>query len=115
VTGTSRRTWYRSPGARSRQTCLEADGGTASGVGPGLALLDVDVVGQAEHALGDDVAENLGGAAADGEGRTEEEAGDPLLPFGVEALLGEHALRAEEVLGQAEHPLAVGIAEGLAQ
>ena len=39
----------------------------AASLGPGLALLDVDVVGQAEHALGDDVALHLAGAAADGE------------------------------------------------
>src|SRR5581483_241751 len=53
------------------------DGGAALGFGPGLALFDVDVVGEAEDALGDDVAEDLGGAAADGQRRAEEEAGDP--------------------------------------
>jgi len=36
-----------------------ADGGAALGLGPGLALFHVDVVGEGEHALGDDVAQHL--------------------------------------------------------
>src|SRR5207342_2365292 len=52
------------------------DGG--AGVGPRPAGLDVDVVGQAEHALGDDVALDLPRPAAHGQRLGEEEAGVPV-------------------------------------
>lgn len=44
------------------------------GLGPGLADLGVDVVGKAEHPLGEDVALDLAGAATDGQGGGEQEA-----------------------------------------
>ena len=50
----------------------------------GLALLDVVVVREAEQALGDDVAQHLAGAAADGERGAEQEAAHPWFPLGSE-------------------------------
>ena len=50
------------------------------GVAPAETLLDVDVVGQAEHALGDDVALHLAGAAADRQRPGEQVA---VVPAGV--------------------------------
>jgi MFS family permease len=46
-------------------------------LGPREAGLDIDVVGQPENALGDDVALHLAGAAADGERGREQEAVGP--------------------------------------
>ena len=50
----------------------------AAGLRPGLALLDVEVVGEAEQPFGDDVVQHLARAAADRERGTEEEAAVPL-------------------------------------
>src|SRR5688572_16354508 len=55
-----------------------------------LGLFHPDVVREAEHPLGDDVALHLGGAAPDGERRREEE---PVVPLAV----GQHPGRAPQV------------------
>src|SRR5690349_2642398 len=87
----------------------------APGLSPRFSLLHVDVVGQAEQALADDVAQHLRGAAAHGQGGAEEEAVRPLLPLGPDRVAGEHAFGPEQILGQVVDLLAVRVVEGLAQ
>src|SRR5687768_6403933 len=83
---------------------------------PRLALLAVDVVGEAEHPLGDDVALHLRGATADREGASEQEPVVPAVLVGsVErTAIGEHALGAGQVLGQLHELLPVLVGEQLA-
>src|SRR5581483_9937163 len=87
----------------------------APGLSPRFSLLHVNVVGQAEEALADDVAQHLRRAAAHGEGGAEQEAVSPLLPLGPHGVAGEHAVGAEQVLGEVVDLLAVRVVEGLAQ
>src|SRR5687768_2863816 len=69
---------------------------------PSLARFDVDVMGQAEDSLPDDVALHLRRAAADGQRRREQE---PVVPHATRPV--EHAVRAGEVLRRAHDVLAV--------
>jgi hypothetical protein len=72
-------------------------------------------VGEAEHALADDVALHLGGATADLEGLGEQEAVVPRARFRAEGTgVGEHACRAGQVLGQVHDRLAVAVGQRLA-
>lgn len=87
----------------------------AAALGPGEAGLDVEVVGQVEDPLGDDVALHLAGATADGESRREEEAVVPGSGVGPQrAPVGQHPAGAGEVLGQAHEPLPVLVGDDLA-
>ncbi len=86
---------------------------------------DVDVVGQAEHPLGDDVALHVAGAAADGERRARTGSRSATLAGRSEAVQprptpsgrrasAPRACRALEVLGQGHDRLAVLVGEDLA-
>src|SRR4051794_25974087 len=71
---------------------------------PRLARLCVDVVGQAQHALADDVSLHLRRATPDGEGRREQKAVVPLAIAPADGTVAgaarQHSARTGQVLGQ---------------
>src|SRR5688572_20435139 len=69
---------YRVSAAEPRRVTGDSGRGGLAGVGPGLALFDIHIVREAEHALRDDVALDLGRPAADRERSRIQEAVGPL-------------------------------------
>ena len=100
-------------GATGERGAVELAG--PAGLRPGLALLHVDVVREPEDPLGDDVALDLAGAAADRERAGEQEAVVPHAAGHLaRAVAREHPARPRQVLGQAHDRLAVLVGEDLA-
>ena len=77
--------------------------------------LDVGVVGEPEDALGDDVAQHLGRAAADGERRAEQEAAGPTAPTSASRPPTASIPARPSGPWPGEHLLAVRVLERLAQ
>src|SRR3546814_18411481 len=87
-------------------------------VSPATGLLSrlLDVVRQAEHPLGHDVALHLAGAPADGQGGGEQEAVVPHRRIGAERTLArEPPTGSGEVLVQPRHPLRVLVGPALTE
>src|SRR5438445_7351393 len=84
------------------------------GLRPGLSALDVDVVREAEDALGDDVSLDLGRPAADRQGRREQEAAAPAVVVRAQrAGIDQESGRPGELLREVHDVLAVVVREGL--